>query len=281
MSLARLTIGMPLYNNERTLDRAVRSLLAQTFRDFVLVMSDDGSSDGTRAIARKFAESDDRVSFVEQSVNLNYGNFRYLLHAAETELFVFAAGDDWWEPAFLEACVSLLDSNANAVCAVSRTRFFPSEGESYVATGTFPLTGKPEANISEYFEKLYDNSRMYGVMRTDVARRAFPKRDHHAFDFTFSVATLRDGFHLEDPRELMNREVTPTERYVEYVPRDNPSLLGRLFPLLPMTWSLIWEMRIPVSRRVLSALFYANLIRHRDYMRRYHPRLPRILPSFD
>jgi glycosyltransferase involved in cell wall biosynthesis len=269
----RLTIGMPLYNNARTLERAVRSLLRQTFTDFVLLLSDDGSKDDTARIARELAAEDPRIVIVQQPVNLNYGNFRYVLEAADTELFVFAAGDDWWEPEFLEACVALLDEQPDAVLVTPLVRFFPDKGESYLATGTFPLTGSPAENVAEYLEKLYDNTRMYGVFRTGPAKRAFPRTDHHAFDLTFSIASLRDGVHLEIPRELMGREVTPTERYVEYVRRDNPSALSRLFPLLPMTRSLLFEMRVPRTRRVLRALCQANMVRHRDYMRRYHPRL--------
>lgn len=275
-ALPRLTIGMPLYNNERTLERAVSSLLRQTFRDFVLILSDDYSRDNTSTIARQLAREDPRIRFVQQRLNLNYGNFRYVLAEARTEMFVFAAGDDWWEPEFLEECVALLDQRPEAVCVVPRARFYPEDGESFLAMGTFPLAGSPAENIAEYLRKLYDNTRMYGVFRTEVARRAFPRRDHHAFDLTFSVATLREGVHLEIPRELMGREVTPTERYVEYVPRDNLPGLPRLFPLLPMTRSLLFEMRMPRDRRVLRALFDANLVRHRDYMRRYYPRVSRI-----
>ena len=48
-----LTIGLAVYNNARTLRRAIESLLAQTYRDFVLIVSDDCSRDDSASIARE------------------------------------------------------------------------------------------------------------------------------------------------------------------------------------------------------------------------------------
>src|SRR5690348_14873952 len=88
----RVTIGMPLYNNAGTIRRALDSLLAQSFTDFHLLISDDRSTDETPAICAEYARCDPRVEIVHQPRNLNYGNFRYVLNAATTPLFMFAAG---------------------------------------------------------------------------------------------------------------------------------------------------------------------------------------------
>jgi len=271
--MTRLTIGMPLYNNARTIERAVKSLQQQTFGDFRLLMSDDGSTDDTPAIAERLAAGDSRLTFTRQPRNLNYGNFRYVLSRAETPLFAFAAGDDWWLPTYMERCVELLDKNPEAVCATTRTCFVYEDGESFVTPGTVALTGSPEENIAKYFDLYYENSRMYGVFRTGVAKRAFPNGDHYAYDVTFSAASMREGVHLEYPEVLMHREITPPERYIEYVRRDNGWWLTRFFPLLPMTWSLFVEKRIPRTRKVIAALLNVNLLQHRVYVERFHPRL--------
>src|SRR5215475_9725100 len=59
----RVVLGMTLYNNARHLPDAAASLLAQSYRDFALVMLDDASSDETPAIARTFAASDERIRY--------------------------------------------------------------------------------------------------------------------------------------------------------------------------------------------------------------------------
>ena len=54
----RISIGMPCYNSERWISPAIESLLAQTFEDFELIVSDNASSDGTWDIVQRYAASD-------------------------------------------------------------------------------------------------------------------------------------------------------------------------------------------------------------------------------
>src|SRR5579871_2117268 len=63
MENARIVLGMTLYNNAAHLREAAESLLAQTHRDFALLMLDDGSSDEAEAIAREYERRDARVRY--------------------------------------------------------------------------------------------------------------------------------------------------------------------------------------------------------------------------
>ena len=119
----RLTIGMPIYNNGRTVSRALDSLLAQSFEDFRLLISDDGSTDSTAEICDAYAARDSRVTVFRQPANLNYGNFRYVLQRADTPFFMFAAGDDYWHVDYVARMIEMLDRGALAVCAVSQVEF--------------------------------------------------------------------------------------------------------------------------------------------------------------
>ncbi len=267
----RLSIGMPLFNNARTLSRALESLRAQTFDDFVVIMSDDRSSDDTPDIAQAFADADPRFTLVRQPHNLNYGNFRFLVQRAETDLFMFAAGDDWWDPTFVASCVAALDADPQAVMATTRVRFVSPDGHEHEAHGTRPLTGSVTENLASYLRAPADNSRMYGVFRTDAARRSFPSTNHYAYDWTFSAATLRFGTHLEIAEPLMVRDITPTNKYLDYVRRDGRGSLSHLVPLGAMTAALVREMRVPMRGGVGRALAYLNLRVHINYMRRFHP----------
>jgi glycosyltransferase involved in cell wall biosynthesis len=274
--MASLTIGMPLYNNAETLIRALDSLRNQTFKDFVVIMSDDVSPDNTASIAADYCLQDDRFVLVRQKRNLNYGNFRYVLGQARTEYFMFAAGDDTWEPTFAESCIAALKNDPKAVCAVSQVRFLDDSGSAAMADGTRPLLGTAAENICSYFQDHPgDNSRMYGVFRTAVAQDAFPPGDHHAWDYTFSAGTLLHGTHLELPQCLMHRTKTPFHKYVEYVRRDGKGL-WRIFPLLGMTTSLLRRRTVRKLPGVVKAILAANLSHHMEYMKRFHPRWCRL-----
>lgn len=265
-------VGMPLYNNARTLERALDSVLRQTEPRFRVVLSDDGSTDETVTIARNYAARDGRLSVVVQPKNLNYGNFRYLLSMADTPFVVFLAGDDAWEPTFLESCLRVLEHEPEVVCAVSRVRFEAPDGSGFVGTSTASLDGPVASRLSRYIQNPSDNSRIYGVFRTEVAKRAFPAADFFAYDWYFSAATLLAGSHREIPEILMHRELTPPDAYVRYVRRDNKSSLSRFLPILPLTWGLLRRPDAPRSWPVLRALLKQNLEYHLKYAKAYLPR---------
>ena len=271
----RLTIGMPVYNNATTLRRAVESLLAQSFGDFRLLISDDGSKDDTVEICHEYGARDSRIAVVQQRQNLNYGNFRYLVHAATTPLFMFAAGDDYWHHDYVARMISELDAHPEAVCAVSRVAFLQDGQMVEYSEGTASLVGSRIDNLVRYLDSPNDNSRMYGVFRTHVAQRAFPRKNFHAFDWAFSAGTLLAGTHLEVPEVLMWRDRTHPDRYTEYVRRDADSTIGRIFPMLPLTVDLLTRLRVPPSYAVLRQLYWLNIDFHLNYLRRYHPRAAR------
>jgi glycosyltransferase involved in cell wall biosynthesis len=267
----RLTIGMPTFNNERTITRAIESLLGQSFSDFELIISDDGSSDRTLDILQRYSRADTRIRLVQQPRNLNYGNFGWLLENAGTEFFVFAAGDDWWETRFLEQCLNALASEAEAICAVSRVLMHPEDQAPALSQGTASLRGPWPTRLYRFLDSPADNSRMYGVFRTAAARAAFPKSHFHAYDWAFCARSLQFGTHVEIPDVLMHREVTPHDRYFEYAKRDSTRAVARYLPVLDLSRDVL---RLPdvASGELLGVLWRLNKYMHGEYVRVHHPR---------
>jgi glycosyltransferase involved in cell wall biosynthesis len=64
-SIPKISVVMPVYNGEKLLREAIQSILAQTFRDFELLICDDGSTDNTHAVAEEFVRADTRVRLVK------------------------------------------------------------------------------------------------------------------------------------------------------------------------------------------------------------------------
>jgi glycosyltransferase involved in cell wall biosynthesis len=105
-------------NEERFLAEAVESVFAQTYRDWELLLVDDGSTDGSSEIARRYArDHPGRVHFLEHDdhVNLGMSASRNLgLRHARGEFIAWLDGDDVWLPRKLEAQVALLDRHGDA-----------------------------------------------------------------------------------------------------------------------------------------------------------------------
>ncbi|WP_081588053.1 glycosyltransferase family 2 protein [Gloeocapsa sp. PCC 7428] len=91
----RISIGMPVYNGEPYLKDAINSILNQTFEDFELIISDNGSTDRTEEICRTIASQDQRVRYYRNEQNLGAGwNFNRVVDLATGEYFRWACHDD-------------------------------------------------------------------------------------------------------------------------------------------------------------------------------------------
>ncbi len=98
-----ISIGMPVYNGEKYLREAVDSLLAQTFSDFELIISDNASTDATESICRQYEKADRRIRYIRQQENIGVvRNFQFVLRQAGAPYFMWAACDDKWESCWLE-----------------------------------------------------------------------------------------------------------------------------------------------------------------------------------
>lgn len=123
----RMTVVITTYNRPEYLQLAVASVLAQSLRDFRLVVLDDGSVTDTREALRRF--EDPRILLVENESNLGVTQtMRRGFSLVETEYFVLFADDDLLEPRFLEACVEALDLSPDAIAAATRSRLVDDAG---------------------------------------------------------------------------------------------------------------------------------------------------------
>lgn len=102
-----VSVIIPLYNKERSIARAIRSVCTQTFCDFELIVIDDGSTDRSADLARQY--DDNRVRVISQA-NAGPGAARNAgIRAAKGEVLAFLDADDEWLPDFLKHSVAILD----------------------------------------------------------------------------------------------------------------------------------------------------------------------------
>jgi glycosyltransferase involved in cell wall biosynthesis len=122
---------MPVCNGERFIRLALNSLLAQTHRDFELIISDNVSDDATPEICRTYAAGDSRVRYTRLAVQVDaITNFDHVLRLAGGEYFMWAAADDLWEPSFVSTLLGLLQGAPEAVLAFSVFDTIDERGET-------------------------------------------------------------------------------------------------------------------------------------------------------
>ena len=141
----RVSIGLPVYNGERYLQRTLDDLLGQTFGDFELVVCDNASTDRTPEILAAAADRDARVRVVRNPRNLGaLANANRAFALSRAPLYALASYDDRHAPDFLRQLVEALDAAPHAGLAYGRKTLidsddvplaFDAEQEAYVDPG--------------------------------------------------------------------------------------------------------------------------------------------------
>lgn len=125
-----VSVIMACYNRESTVERAIRSVLAQSFRDFEIVFVDDASTDASVETARQLLRSCDQVLVRELNGGHNAA-INSALRVVRGDVLAFCDSDDEYLPGFLEATVGALLSgpeNGFAYCRVVRGPEWTIEG---------------------------------------------------------------------------------------------------------------------------------------------------------
>lgn len=124
-----ISIVMPVYNGEDTVERAIQSVQKQTCSNWELLAVDDGSSDRSGAICDRCAEKDPRIR-VFHTPNAGVSHARNTaLQAARGEWIAFLDSDDWYEPAFLQ---TMLVHAAHADMVICMARMMPAKQETTI-----------------------------------------------------------------------------------------------------------------------------------------------------
>lgn len=120
---------MPVYNAERFVAEAIESILAQTYTDFELLITDDGSTDGSGAILRRYAGSDGRIRLVSRpNVGLS-GTLNEMVDRARGEFLARMDADDISMPERLEIQADYLRAHPECLVVGSRVLAVDTDGD--------------------------------------------------------------------------------------------------------------------------------------------------------
>lgn len=152
MSNPKISIIVPVYNAEKYLNRCIDSILSQTFKDFEVLLVDDGSKDKSGAICDEYAKKDNRVRVFHKE-NGGVSSARNVgLDEANGKYISFVDSDDWVVPAYFAELLSLYHGDIDLVEC------------SYIYYGNEQILFKTEfveSDSEHYLEKLFQNRRFY------------------------------------------------------------------------------------------------------------------------
>lgn len=172
--LPAVSIGMPIFNDEKYVSRALDDLLAQTFEDFELIISDNGSTDQTEEICRKYAAMDRRIRYHRQPRNLGaQNNFTFVLNHARGEFFMWAGSDDRWDKDFIRSLLDALRSDDRLVSAFCPFINMDENDQRLGRVIKFDFSGGTSIRRILRFNLTLDNARdsfVYGLHRRQLIK---------------------------------------------------------------------------------------------------------------
>lgn len=174
MGTPKVSVIMPVYRAEKTLEKAVASVLSQTFEDWELLLIDDCSPDGSGELAQKLADSDPRIHVLHKKINEGLAMARNSgVAKAEGDYLCFVDSDDWVEPRMLEETwKAAQNSGAQVVvygyCQDSSLAGF--EGQTTAVVSPTPKRLESRRQIAEYAAVL-DREKVFAYTTNKLYRR--------------------------------------------------------------------------------------------------------------
>lgn len=174
------SVIVPIYNMESLLPRCLDSLAAQTLRDLEIICVDDGSTDGSGGIVRKYASGDSRFRLITQENSGRAEARNAGIRAAAAPYLGFADPDDYVEPDMYERLYRLAEESGADMVQCSYSPFLPAEsGESRGMAEEKLLHIENTACDGVFTEKgeifrLFLEDRITGVVWSKLFRRLLP-----------------------------------------------------------------------------------------------------------
>lgn len=252
-----VSIGLPVYNGEKFIAEAISSILAQTFKDFELLISDNASTDSTPEVCRRFAIQDSRIRYERLGRNVGAArNFNLLVDRAHGSLFKWAAHDDLLKPEYLEKCVAALKSQPEALLAHSFTVVVDEHGvvKKHYQNPLNPefayQNSRPHRRFAEMIRGVHACYEVFGVMRTNELRATNLIGPFASSDRVLLAELSLRGKFIEVPEALFVSRDHGDRSVRKYRPQD----VGKWFDssikrtITMPYWRLHWEYGKAISR---------------------------------
>lgn len=268
--MPRVSLGMPVYNGEPYLIHALEVILAQTFSDFELIISDNASTDNTEEICRTYAARDSRVTYFRNQENLGAArNYNIVFERSQGEYFKWVSHDDSIAPTYLEQCVDVLSAHPDVVLCYPGTividkhgnRLPTDPGDNITAVGSTPRERLRDFLISSSRNRKCNA--VFGLIRSRVLAQtpligAYPSSDKNLLAelaLHGSFLRVKDPlfFRRDHPESSVNANPGLEERAAWFDPRKKGAVRFQHWSWLSEYFSAIRRVPMSVSQRVLCS----------------------------
>ncbi|MBN1479375.1 glycosyltransferase [candidate division KSB1 bacterium] len=288
-----VSIGMPVYNGQRFLRKAIESLLHQTFENFELIISDNASTDATPEICQDYARHDRRIRFIRNTTNLGAAkNYNRVFELSSGMYFKWAAADDCCAPNFLARCVAVLEKETNVILAYPKTKII-DENDEEIAEYDDGIHLKSLSAAGRFLQFMYcvgECNAVFGLLRSDGLKKTRLIGNYIGADVCLLAELSLLGRFYEIPDYLFFRrhhsEASSAKKDVQsqllfYDPAKNKRFVLPKWRHFFEHYKSIKRVDIPATQKILPALyiFGSLIVDNKTYRRELAGALKRVLRS--
>jgi glycosyltransferase involved in cell wall biosynthesis len=191
-----ISILMTVYNTEQYLPEAIESVLNQTVKDFEFIIIDDGSTDGSLAIAQKYAEQDNRIRLIAQKNQGCSKAWNYGFQIAKSDWIFRFDSDDVMYPTRLEQQVQFIESHPDIKVASCMVDFVDEYGRRI-------MTWKPVLLTEEDWQDYSKNCRAVVIPHTGAALHRQTVLDLGGYNYDYFSDTFLFSRMIEAGHRIM------------------------------------------------------------------------------
>lgn len=268
-----VTIGLPVYNSETYLRQSLESLLAQTYTNFVLIISDNASTDGTADICQSYARDDSRIKYSRNAENIGLPrNFNKIANLTETKYLKWSTSDDYWEPTFVAKAVAVMEHDPSIIVCYPKTTLIDNDGENPrpYEDNLHLMQDDPAERFREFYARIGLVNATLGLIRVSQLRKTHLYPSYVGSDTSLLAEMTLHGKFYELSERLFFRRFHPKassgkrgdadhmNKYFYATKEKSPSFLQ--WRVQQADLRSIWTAAIPLSKKLglstwLSAQF--------------------------
>ncbi len=200
-----VSIGMPVFNGEKSLAQALDALLKQDYTNLEIIISDNGSTDHTPEICQEFLKKDSRIKYYHSPENLGSNwNFNRVFNLSSGKYFMWAAHDDLRDLSFVRACVEKLEQFPEAVLCHTHTSIFIENRKERLVVANLDSFDGVTGLVGRYRETLkhFPAVAIYGVYRSAALKKTHIFERAIATDLAFIQELSIYGSFVQVPEIL-------------------------------------------------------------------------------
>ena len=208
-----VSVGFPVYNAEGTIGHALDSILAQEFKDFEIIISDNASTDDTRMVCERYAKKDNRIRYYRNEKNIGVSpNHNRAFGLARGKYFCWIGDDVVFLPGMLGRCVEVIKQAPPSVALVYARCDMVDEANLLGGLKHLPIETRdprPHKRLLAVLNRLLMVNQLYGLTVSETMRKTSLEQSFGSSDYVLLAELAMLGEIWEIPETLVRRTIDP------------------------------------------------------------------------